>query len=196
MSYDDTEVVDQVVEVDDVFDTGSIPVPPADPDAHLGTIEGVTQVTFDSGSVAIDIGLKASDTPGLDTQKRLFIPKAFVEDIFCDKASLPEIKGNNQKFLYRTAIANDDGTADIQELLKIAKENGRTSSSLGLKKAENFDDYVTNLAAMLTGIEVVFVRRPGKDDFKTRLEVKKVYARSVLDNPGKKFRDVRLAWEN
>lgn len=186
---------EQMVATDDVFDTGSLPVPPADPDAHIGTIEGVTKETFDSGAVAIQIALRATDTPGLDTQLRIFPPKMFVADIYVDKASLPEDEGNNQRFQYRTSIANDDKTATIQELLAIAKEAGRSSSSLGLQRAEDFDHYVSNLTAMLTGLEVVFVRRPGKDDFKTRLEVRRIYGRSVLENPGKKFRGVRTAWE-
>lgn len=192
--FDET-VVDQAVEQDDVFFTGSIPVPPAESDAHLGTIESVSKNVFDSGATCIEIALKASDVPGLDTQKRLFMPKNFVADINCDKASLPESEGNNQKFQYRTSIANDDGTAEIQELLKIAKDNGRTPAALGLTKATDFDTYVANLSAMLTGLEVVFVRRAGKGEFKNRLEVRRIYGRSVLDNPGKKFKGVRLGWE-
>lgn len=191
--FDETEVVDQV-EVDDVFDTGSvaIPIPPAE--AHLGTIEGVTSVTFDSGATAIEIALKASDTPGLDSNLRVFVPKLFVADIFVDKASLPEEEGNNQLFAYRTGIANDKQEATIQKLLVIAKENGRTSSGLGLTKPTTFDEYVLNLGAMLVGLEIIFVRRPGKGDYAHRLETKQIYPRSAADNP-KMLKKVIKAWE-
>lgn len=190
-------MVDQEVEYvaqDDIFDVGAVEVPPADADAHRGTVEGVEKVVFDSGATAIQINLKSLDVPNLDTTMRIFPPKAFVEDIYVDKASLPSEEGNNQLFQFRSSIANKDNTATLQELQTIAKEAGRDGRSLGLSKPENFDGYVANLNSLLTGIEVVFVRRPGKGDYKTRLEVKRFYPTSVIEDPGKKFKRVRCRW--
>lgn len=208
----DEEVVDQVVtDESDIYDTGSVPVPPAEADAHQATIEGVTKVTFDSGSTAIEIALRSADVPNLEMQLRVFPPKAFVEDIFCPKTDLDE----GALFQYRTSIQNDDHSALLQTLAfnkagesrnekdkveakwddSVARKNGRTAAGLGLVKPTNFDEYVGNLSKLLTGLEVVIVRRPGKGEYKSRLEVKTIYARDVIENPGKKFKNIsRLMW--
>jgi len=178
----------------DFFDTGSVPVPPAEPDAHRGTIEGVTIETFESGSTAIRVGLRSIDIPTLDTYQRLFPPKMFVADIYVDKSTLPAEEGNNQLFSYRTNIKNDDGTGAVQQLVELAKKAGRSPEGQGLVRAKNFEQYVDNLNKLLIGLEVVFVRRPGKEQYKNRLEVKKVYGSDVIDTPGKKFKGVRCLW--
>lgn len=179
---------------EDVFDTGSLPVPSATPDAHDVEIQGVDSITFDSGATAIQIHMKSLNLP-LDMTKRIFVPKMFVEDIYVDKTTLPEEQGNNQRFSYRSGVQNDDHTADLEVLRAIAAGQGVSAGERGVTRPSTFAEYVDNHNKLLSGVRLIVVRRPGKDDFKNRLEVARFYAPEVKDNPGKKFTNVRLQWE-
>lgn len=183
------------VGTDDIFETGSLPKPAAKPDAHEAVINGVTTVTFDSGATCVQLELSSQNVP-LDFNKRYFVPKDFVADIYCDKASLPSEDKNNQLGSYVRTIQNDKGDADFQKLRAIAANQGITSADRGLTKPATFADYVENMNKLLSGLRVIVVRRPGKDDYADRLEVAAVYGPEVKDEPGKKFRGVdRLMWE-
>lgn len=191
------ETVNQSAASDEFFPTDSAPVTPATPDAHRGTIEGVSYTVFDSGWSCLDIAVKSDDVPGVSGSMRQFIPAAFVENIEIKVADLSNDRSDmSNKGQFEEAIKNEDGTALVQTLRGIAAEAGRDPVQLGLVPATDIDSYVENLSKLLTGVEIVFVRRPGKDAFKKRLEVKRIYPRSVVDNPGKKFKGLTLQWES
>jgi len=208
----DEQVEQQILTDDDIMDTGSVPVPPASPDAHEAVITGVTKRVFDSGATAIEFGLTSTNVPGLDTYVRKFLPKAFVEDILCPKTDLSE----GELFQYRETVSNDDHSAFLQTLVfnkegeklndrgkrearwedSIARKAGRTSAGLGLTKPTNIDEYIDNLSKLTVGLPVIMVRRPGKGEYKSRLEVTRLYSPEVKETPGKKFNGIdRLAWE-
>src|SRR5581483_73497 len=87
-----------LVSDDDVFATSELEVPPAIPDAHRATIQGVELKRYDNekGTVSLVVNLQSIDVPTLDTTYEIFLPKGFVEDINVDAASLPEEEGNKQ----------------------------------------------------------------------------------------------------
>jgi len=191
---------EQIVTDDDVFATSELEVPPAIPDAHRGTIEGVELKRYENEkqTVSIVVNLRSQDVPTLDSSLEIFLPKGFVENIHVDASSLPEEEGNKQQSSFRIGVANSDGTATLQELRALAKEQGRTAGQVGItKKAETIEEFVDNHSKLLTGLEVIFLRRPdGGDDprFKNRLRVKSVVSISQLNNP-KAFKKYQKAWE-
>lgn len=193
------EGVEPILTDDDVFATSELPVPPAIPDAHRATVEGVELKRYDNekGTVSLVVALRSVDDPNLETNLEIFLPKGFVEDINVDAASLPEEEGNKQQSSYRIGVANSDGTATLQELRALAKEQGRTAAQVGItKKASTIDEFADNHSKLLTGLEVIFLRRPdGGDDprFKNRLRVKQVVSINEQNKP-KAFKKYRKAW--
>lgn len=189
-----------IVGDDDVFATSELEVPPAIPDAHRATIEGVELKRYDNekGTTSLVVNLRSLDNAALETQYEIFLPKGFAEDINVDAASLPEEEGNKQQSSFRIGVANSDGTASLQELRKLAKEAGRTAGAVGItKKAENIEEFADNHSKLLTGLEVIFLRRPdGGDDprFKNRLKVKSIVSLQELNKP-KAFKKYAKAWE-
>ncbi len=184
--------------VDDVLSTQELHTPPAEPDAHQGEIVGLSLETFDSGATAIKVILKSNDDPNLAEENlMIFLPKAFVEDILVNPNTLPEEEGNKQQTQYRIAIANDTKDANVQQLRAIAYEQGRTLE--GATKPTNIQEFTELLANLLSGIQVVFVRRPDKnaDDprFKNRLRVKSIYPPTIVNKPPKSWKKMRLMWE-
>lgn len=202
------EVVDQTG-AEDVFDTPELEVPKTPPDAHRATITAVTgrHLTNDKQTAIISIALTSRDVPTLETSMDIFVPKGFEENIALgskfELASLPEEEGNKQQTSYRLGIANSDKTATLQKLVfntdSVARKAGRNPIELGLTKATDFDSYVENIAKMLTGVEVLFVRRErGGDDpaFSHQLQVRDVFAADEYENNPKRFKKYVLAWEN
>ena len=185
---------------EDVFATSELPVPPAIPDAHRATVEGVELKRYDNEkqTVSLVVNLRSQDDPNLESNLEIFLPKGFVEDINIDAASLPEEEGNKQQSSYRIGVANSDGTATLQELRALAKEQGRTAAQVGItKKAENIEEFADNHSKLLTGLEVIFLRRPdgGADPrFKNRLRVKQIVSINELNKP-KSFKKYTKAWE-
>lgn len=183
---------------DDILSTPELAAPKAEPDAHVGVINGVTIERFDNEkqSVALKFSLTSRNVPTLDQEYSLFLPKQFAENINVDPTTLPAEEGNNQKQQYAIGIANDTKDATLQVLRRIAYEQGR--SLQGMQRPTNLEEFVDVLNALLSGVEVVFVRRPDKkaDDprFRNRLRVQGFYAPSVVNNP-KMLKNYRKMWE-
>lgn len=173
---------------DDVFATAELPVPPAIPDAHRATIEGVELKRYDNekGTVSVVVNLRSLDVPTLETNYEVFLPKGFAENTDVNPTELPEEEGNKQQSSYRIGVSNSDGTASLQQLRALAKESGRTAAAVGItKKYTNIDEFADNHSKLLSGLEVVFFRRPdGGDDprFKNRLKVKGIVSIAELNN--------------
>ena len=194
MYDDDVVTMDAAAGSDDPFATSELPVPPAQPDAHRGRITGVTLETFESGSSAVKVSLQSTDVPTLETNMMVFLPRAFVEDIAVDATHLPEEEGNKQQTSFRIGVANSDGTATLQELRKLCKDEqgnwlpGRTPTELGLTKATDIASFVENHNKMLSGLDVIFYRKPDAGEgvdprFKNQLRVRGIVAVSNADNP-------------
>lgn len=186
---------------EDVFETSSLPNPPAIPDAHRATIESVTVKRFENekGTVSIEIGLKSLDVPALETSVSIFLPKGFVEDIYVDASQLPEVEGNKQQSSFRIGVANSDNTATLQTLRKLAYEQGRTPAALGLTKPSDLDGFVSNHSALLVGLEVIMKRRADTGDdvdprFKNKLKVRDIVSINEQNNP-KAFKKYVRAWD-
>lgn len=190
-----TAAVDATELMQDVLDTPELTAPPAEPDAHRGTITNVSFETFESGSSAIKLELASQDAP-FDTNYFVFLPKLFVENIAVDPTTLPEEDKNNQKQQYAINIANSTKDAELQRLRAIAAEQGRTTA--GATRPTNITEYVELMAMLLNGVEIVFTRRPdakAEDPrFKNRLRVTRIYPVSAINN-AKTFKKYRKAWE-
>ncbi len=190
--------------VSDVLDTPELETPPATPDAHRAVIDAVTLERADSGATAIRLALRSLDA-GFETDYSIWLPKSFVDDVNLDPATLSEGEFNpltgkiegNERQQYRINVANSTKDAELQRLRAIAYESGRTLPP-GSKKPANINEYVELLAHLLTGLEVIFIRRPDSkaDDprYRNRLRVKGI--RSLADtNKGKAFKGYVKAWE-
>jgi hypothetical protein len=169
------------------------------PDAHRGRINGVTSRTFDSGSTALQFSLTSADE-GFDETYQLFLPKAFVADITVDPATLPtgeldettgKVKGN-QHAQYARSVRNNKGDAELQTYLTLAKEQGHLQTT----KPTTFEELVSILNTVLSGVEVVFTRRAegGDGPFADRLRVNRIVNINTAGNP-KFHKKVRRAWE-
>jgi len=175
----------------DYFATSSLAVPPAIPDAHQGVITSVTVKRYDNEkeTVAVIVGLQSTNVPSLEVTYDVFMPKGFVDDINVDASTLPDEEGNKQQTQFRIAVANNDGTATLQELRTLAKDAGRTSAGVGITaRAQTFDELIENHNKLLTGLEVVFLRRPdGGDDprYKNRLKVRNILNAQTAFDPKK-----------
>lgn len=184
---------------EDVLSTPELAVPPAQPDAHQGRILGVELVEFDSGSSGIKINLQSLDVPSLETNMMVFLPAMFVEDITVDPETLPDEKGNNQKFSYQRGISNKKKDATLQVLRRIAHDDyDRTPASVGITtKPTTVEEFVATLNTLLTDVELVFARRPEKNDdpaYDGQLRVKNFFSKTVVGNP-KYLKRYRKAWE-
>jgi len=184
--------------VDDILSTPTLKLPPATPEAHQGKIDGVTSETFDSGAVAIQFAVTSSNVPTVSDKISLFVPKAFAEDIHIDPTTLPtnDENGKNQQQNYAIGIANTDHTATLEELRRIAYEQGRTTE--GLEAPQTFDDFVSVLNHLLVGVDVVFTRRPNTkaEDprFRNRLQGSAILNPNVVNNP-KALKKYTKLWE-
>ncbi len=179
--------------VDPLGDDGLLPTPalnpPApQPDAHLGTIEGVSAPMSDSGTVRLSFILSSDHTGTSDFEYTLFPPMDFVNNysaVFEALASdpdgskgllaelLPEIPGgekdasgkwlpgqapNLQLSKFLRTVANKNGDAILQRIQAIAKKQGRTMAALGIARPQTWEAYVEALNRLLAGTRVVFTR--------------------------------------
>lgn len=198
MSDVDTVVDGQVGLVDDILSTPTLKLPPTVPEAHQGTVEGVTFEEFESGSCAIQFALASQNVPTVTDRVSLFIPKMFAEDIHVDPTALPadSANKNNQQQQYAIGIANEDGTATLQELRRIAYEQGNTTE--GLEAPKTIEEFVGVLSHLLTGVSVVFTRRPNTkaEDprFRNRLQGSAIMSPNVANNP-KALKKYTKMWE-
>lgn len=207
----DSEVLDQQTgaEAVDVFETPEIAVPKTPPDAHRAVVTSVSgkHLSNDKQTAVISVNMTSRDVPTLETSLDIFVPKGFEENIALgskfDPTTLPDEEGNKQQTSFRMGIANSDKTATLQRLVfntdSIARKAGRDPIELGLTRATNFDGYVENLNKMLSGVEVIFLRRErGGDDpaFSHQLQVRDVLPADTYEMNPKRFAKYVCAWES
>jgi len=178
-------------------DTPELVVPPPDPEAHRGTITGVTREDASTGSVGIKISLTSTDT-GLQTELIIWPPKQFVDDITVDPTTLSDepVPGKKQspKERYGQVVRNSTKTGEIQKLLALASEQDRHASQVPTE----FDTFVALLDELLSGLQCVFTRRVEKNNdpqFTDRLKVATIESINTVDNP-KKFKKMVKKWES
>lgn len=184
--------------VDDVLATPELKSAPATPDAHHAVIQSVSLERFDNEkqSVAIKIALQSLNNAAVEEDYAIFLPKMFAENIKVDPTTLPEEEGNNQRQQYAIGIANSNQDATLQVLRTLAYKAGR--STQGMAAPTNIEEYVEILNALLSNLEVVFVRRAdakAEDPrFRNRLRVKGIYGTDVMSNP-KSLKKYTKRWE-
>lgn len=193
---------------DDFFSTPVIEVPKTQPDAHRAIINSVTlrKLNNDKQTAIISIALTSKDIPTLDQSYDIFIPKGFEEGVGLgskfDPSTLPEEPGNKQQTSFRMGIANSDKTANLQKLVfnpdSVARKAGRDPRELGLNpKPKDMFEYTDNISKMLTGLEVIFVRRErGGDDpaFAHQLQIRDLMSADEYELNPKRFKNYQLAW--
>ena len=187
---------------DDVFPTDPLPVPPAIPDAHRATINGVELRRYDNGkgTVALVVHLQSQDIPTLQTEFQIFLPKLFVENIKVDPNSLPDEPDNKQQTVYRMRIASKDGSATLQKLRKLAQDAQRTVEGVGITgPSTNIDEFAENHSKLLSGLECVFIRATEKSaehtEFANRLRVKGILSIDDAMKKSKLLRGYKKMWE-
>lgn len=193
---------------DDVFDTPAISVPASAPDAHRAVVTGVTlkRLNNEKETAVISIALTSRDVPTLEQTLDIFVPKGYEtgisEGAAFDPNTLPEEEGNKQQTSFRMGFANSEKTASLQRFVfnpdSIARKAGRDPRELGLTRATTLEGYVDNISKMLTGVEVIFLRRErGGDDpaFKHQLQVRDLVPADEYENNPKRFKRYQLAWE-
>ncbi len=200
----------------DILDTPEIAVPPKEADAHQGIISGVELTTFQSGATAIKVNLQSTNNPNVTDKKNIFLPEQFVENIYVTEAemddSVPEGKKMSPKDQLGRAKQDIYGAKRVDKktkvetrfggLIPLAIAPGRTSAdaataALGsVRKPTTLAEFVAVLNALLAGVEVVFRRRPQRDDPQF-LEVDGIYEPEVVNDAkrsAKLFTDRTLAW--
>lgn len=180
-------------------------------DAHRGQIISVGKFESpNTGSLAVKIQFISQDTGGND-DLTVWVPKLFAEhtgeflrrELGIEDLSpgVPDVdrpgklKGN-ERAQYGMAIKNSAGDAAIQTLLSVAAKSGRKPTP-GVK-IETFDDYCTELAQILTDVDVIYTRVPQVTDDNPRgfLHVNRVYfPEDVLSNPAKSLKSYFKHWE-
>ena len=194
---------------DSFFETPEIQVPRTPPDAHRAKITGVTlaRLNNDKQTAVIEIGVVSQDVPTLEDKLSIFVPKGYEEGVSqgsrFDPTSLPEEEGNKQQSSYRYGFSNSDKTATMQLLVtnadSVARRAGRNPIELELKRnPATLEEYVENIGKMLTGLDVIMIRREkGGDDaaFAHRLVVKDILAADEYERNPKRFKRYVLAWD-
>jgi hypothetical protein len=183
---------------DDVLSTPELTAPTEAADAHRGQIVGVTSKKFDTGSTGIELSLKSSDA-GFDATYMFFPPTEFVDNIHVDPTTLSEVpnpgKKQSPQQRYAVVIANANKTAEIQALRIIAQEQGRTLS--GAVPPTSFEDYVSLLNSLLSGVEVVFTRKPDESAedprYRGKLKVNRIYPPETANKP-KALKAYKKSW--
>lgn len=200
---------------DDFFATPEIEVPPSPPEAHRAVITSVTLKRIESRESwpVIEIGLQSRDVPTLEDKIGIFLPKTFVDGggialgSKFDPSSLPEVKGGffaEEHTMYARSIANGDKSAKLQKYVfngdSLARKAGRDPVELGLvRNPQTAEDYVGNIAKMLTGVEVIMLRKErGGDDpaFKHQLQASDIIDADTAEVNPKRLKKFVLAWES
>src|SRR5271157_678841 len=176
--------------------TPELVVPPPEPEVTRGEITGVSREDAATGSVGIRVSLKSTDT-AVEDSLTYWPPIEFVEDISVDPSTLSNEpkpgKKQSPRERYGVVVRNSTKTADIQKLLALAAEQDRHITGA----PNDFDEFVALLDELLTGIPVVFTRRPEKNaepQYANRLKVGVIEPASAAENP-KKFKRMIKRWE-
>jgi hypothetical protein len=167
-------------------------------DAHHATITAVKLVRRLDGRVSILVKLASRDVNSV-AEFSIEVPTAFeiglTEGRDFDPTTLPEDDENGrQQTIFRQSFANRKGDAWLQRLVfnmdSISRKDGKDPNTLDIiRKPATMEEYVHNLAEMLTGVNCIMLRRSGKvwnlvpdDD-----------APSYITD--KRYKGYRLAWE-
>ena len=194
---------------------GEAKLDPASPEAHRGEIVSVTRYEAKTGTTAIAITLKSNDTglsggPGftmnlwgpsdvLDQNSPCWASGHFDASHLSDEA--PAGKKQSPRQAYARNFFNTKKTGVVQQVLAAAAEQGRTGASLGLSSPTNPEEYVANLNAILSGTEVLIVRKPEKNDdpkFDGSLKVSAIYGASIFNDSRRLdgvTKNLRKMWE-
>lgn len=181
---------------DDLLATPEIAVPPAEPEAHRGTIQSIELHTAETGSVSFRVNLLSTDT-GKDDVLDVWLPRMFVADIGVDPETLPEEKGNNQRVNYRIGVSNSQKDATIQGLRLLAAKLGRKYTG---PKPTTIDEFIQGHNELLAGLDVVYTKKAEKikegDDnrFAGRLRVGSIMSQEEGFSP-KALKKYHKLWE-
>jgi hypothetical protein len=213
-TYEDVVDTDTGVE-QDIFYVAPFEVPPNPPDAHQAIITSVNGVTLNNEkqSTKIEINLVSRNVPTIEMRLDIWIPKGYlphIGDPSFDYKTLPAIyfgkgdpRNNNQQQAFSISISNSDNKGTLQTLVlnkdSVARSAGRDPKELGLKAATpgDFEGYVSNLRAMLEGVECIVLRkeRGGDPPYNHQMDVKKVLPANAIDIP-KLYKGYQPAWAN
>lgn len=193
-----TEATEQTTSglVEDVLSTPALTLPPTPAEAHQGKIDGVTFDQFESGASAFTFAVSSQNVPSVSDTIRVFLPKGWAENIHVDPTTLPAEEKNNQQQQYAIGISNSDHTATLEEVRRIAYEQGRTTE--GFAAPNTVEEYAEVLNSLLVGVDIVFTRRPNvkAEDprFRNRLQGSGILNPNVVNNPKMLKKYVKL-WE-
>lgn len=211
-TYDATPAATTPRTLESALATPEFKAKPAQPDIHRAQITSIELRTLDSGAGMIDVNLHSLDG-GFDERFSIYVPEEWIDDPFVTPAQVrneltaDEIRAGKKMTpaqIIASSVRNQNGDGKIQQLLAIAKEEGRLESGLASEIVTS-DDYVSALSQALAGCQVLFARRPdsGNADpaFRNRLRVQALYPFSNSSDPAwlakftKKGR-YALAWES
>lgn len=177
-------------------DTPELEVPVPDPQAHRGTIEGVSRRDADTGTVGIQVDLKSIDT-GLTDNLTIWLPKVFSDDIHVNPLDISDVpapgKKQSPKERYGQVVHNKKNNAELDKLLAIAAEADRVPAGV----PADLDEYVAMLNELLTGVQVVFVRRVERNSdpqFADKLKVQRIESITTADNDKFYRKGFRKMW--
>ena len=182
--------------VEDVLAMTEVEVPPEEPEAHRGTIVSVSKQVAGSGSTSFRVNLQSIDT-GRDDVLDVWLPRAFVENIAVDPATLPDEQGNRQRMSFSIGIANSRKDATIQSLKALAEKAGRTFTGA---KPTTIDEFIAAYNDLLSGLEIVYTRRPEKSKegedprFAGRLRVGTIMSQDEAFSP-RALKKYKKLWE-
>lgn len=163
------------------------PVPQKD--AHRGRVISFERLLASTGTTGIQINLQSTDTgqDGIGFNNRVWLPRSFVENVDVDPTTL----GEKEAFSYKLGIANSAGTATIQSIINVAKEEREVEET----PFTSIDELVEWLNSQVAGVELVFARRPEKnEDGISYLQVKNFYPVAVAEDP-RRLKGYRKHWE-
>jgi hypothetical protein len=190
---------------DDFFSVPELVVPPSPPEAHRAVITSVTTTTLNNEkqSTKISINLTSRDVPTVDKSLDIWVPKEYLAVIGSPTFD-PTTLAQGQQISFRMNFSNSDKSATLQKLVfnpsSVARSAGRDPIQLGLKKVApgDLEGFVSNLNAMLQGLEVIMLlrERGGEPPYNHTLEVKDILAADAYETSPKRFQKYQLAWEN
>jgi hypothetical protein len=195
-------MIEDTMTENDFFSVQELEVPPSAPDAHRATIVSVEGITSkEKRTPGVKISFVSRDVPTLETNKVIWLPKQYVEQLG-SKSFDPRTLDEKAQVSFRMSVANSDKTAELQTLVfnpnSVARSAGQDPQELELTQPVDFDSYVANISAMLVGVECIITRRErGGDDpaFKHNLEVKKIFPADAYETNPKAFKNYQRAWE-
>jgi hypothetical protein len=181
-------------------ETPELFIPPPDPQAHRGVIQGVEIFEAQTGSVGIKVNLKSVDVADVEESLTYWPPALYVENIYATpddySTDVPEGKRQSPRQRYGAVIANSKKTADLQVLKALAADAGKTSADLNGHQVTDFSSLVEALNILLSGVPVVFTMQVEKNSdpaFADRLKINRIAGIKTADNP-KLYKKFKKMW--